>query len=83
MAKSTCVRWDPGFEVDLYVSTDLRTMTAIWMGLTTVRGTFEDHADRRAGNREPDAGVAWPKPICGGAEARIGVSASSFVTIPG
>ncbi len=28
---------DPGFEVDLYVTTDLRTMTAIWMGLTTVK----------------------------------------------
>ncbi|MFT5656097.1 MAG: DNA-binding HxlR family transcriptional regulator [Arenicella sp.] len=28
---------DPGFEVDLYVKTDLRTMTAIWMGLTTVK----------------------------------------------
>ncbi len=28
---------DPGFDVDLYVTTDLRTMTAIWMGLTTVR----------------------------------------------
>ena len=28
---------DMGFEVDLYVSTDLRTMTAIWMGLDTVR----------------------------------------------
>lgn len=27
---------DPGFDVDLYVSTDLRTMTAIWMGVTTV-----------------------------------------------
>ncbi len=27
---------DPGFEVDLYVSTDLRTMTAIWMGLRSV-----------------------------------------------
>ena len=27
---------DPGFDVDLYVSTDLHTMTAIWMGLTTV-----------------------------------------------
>jgi DNA-binding HxlR family transcriptional regulator len=27
---------DPGFDVDLYVSTDLRTMTSIWMGLTTV-----------------------------------------------
>src|SRR5581483_10108053 len=28
---------DPGFEIDLYVSVDLRTMTAIWMGLDTVR----------------------------------------------
>jgi DNA-binding HxlR family transcriptional regulator len=28
---------DPGFDVDLYVTTDLRTMTAIWMGLMTVR----------------------------------------------
>jgi hypothetical protein len=27
---------DPGPEVDLYMSTDLRTMTAIWMGLTRV-----------------------------------------------
>lgn len=27
---------DPGYDVDLYVSTDLRTMTAIWMGLTSV-----------------------------------------------
>lgn len=28
---------DPGFDVDLYVTTDLKTMTAIWMGLDTVR----------------------------------------------
>ena len=28
---------DPGFDVDLYVSVSLRTMTAIWMGLDTVR----------------------------------------------
>jgi len=27
---------DPGYEVDLYVSSDLKTMTAIWMGVTTV-----------------------------------------------
>lgn len=27
---------DPGFEVDLYVTTDLRTMTSVWMGLSTV-----------------------------------------------
>jgi DNA-binding HxlR family transcriptional regulator len=29
--------FDPGFDVDLYVSVDLRSMTAIWMGLETVR----------------------------------------------
>lgn len=28
---------DPGFDIDLYVSVDLRTMTSIWMGLDTVR----------------------------------------------
>jgi DNA-binding HxlR family transcriptional regulator len=32
---------DPGFDVDLYVSTDLRTMTSIWMGLTTVEKAGE------------------------------------------
>ena len=28
---------EPGFEVDLYVTTDLKTMTAIWMGLQSVK----------------------------------------------
>jgi hypothetical protein len=28
---------DPGFDVDLYVTTDLKTMTEIWLGLLTVR----------------------------------------------
>jgi DNA-binding HxlR family transcriptional regulator len=32
---------DPGFEVDLYVVGDLRTMTAIWMGLTTLRAEVQ------------------------------------------
>ena len=32
---------DPGFEVDLYLSTDLRTMTAIWMGITTAAAERE------------------------------------------
>lgn len=27
---------DPGFDVDLFITTRLRTMTAIWMGVTTV-----------------------------------------------
>ena len=33
---------DPGFDVDLYVTTDLRTMTSIWMGLTTVAAARDD-----------------------------------------
>jgi DNA-binding HxlR family transcriptional regulator len=32
---------DPGFEVDLYVVADLRSMTAVWMGLTTVRAEVQ------------------------------------------
>lgn len=28
---------DPGYDVDLYVTSPLRTMTAIWMGIETVR----------------------------------------------
>jgi len=32
---------DPGFEIDLWITTDLRTMTAIWMGLTTVTAVAE------------------------------------------
>lgn len=33
---------DPGYEVDLYVECSLRTMTAIWMGLTNVRSEIEE-----------------------------------------
>lgn len=33
---------DPGFDVDLYVSTDLRTMTAIWMGFDTPRAAIDE-----------------------------------------
>jgi DNA-binding HxlR family transcriptional regulator len=31
---------DPGFDIDLYVSVDLKTMTAIWMGLDSVRAAI-------------------------------------------
>jgi DNA-binding HxlR family transcriptional regulator len=33
---------DPGFDVDLYVTVDLRAMTAIWMGLSTVKEETEN-----------------------------------------
>ena len=35
---------DPGFDVDLYATVDLRTMTEIWMGLRSVA----DAVDRDA-----------------------------------
>jgi DNA-binding HxlR family transcriptional regulator len=33
---------DPGHDVDLYVVSDLRTMTAIWMGIVTVSQAIKD-----------------------------------------
>ena len=45
---------EPGFDVDLYVSVDLRTMTAIWMGHDTVRRALLE--DRMA--LTGDAGLA-------------------------
>ena len=43
---------DPGFNVDLYVSTDLRTMTAIWMGLDTVRDARRTERLMVSGDRQ-------------------------------
>lgn len=43
---------DPGHDVDLYVVTDLRTMTAIWMGITTVRETRDSGRLRLTGMPE-------------------------------
>lgn len=43
---------DPGFDVDLYVTTDLRTMTAIWMGLDTVRAAQADERMMLTGDRQ-------------------------------
>jgi hypothetical protein len=43
---------DPGFDVDLYVSVDLRTMTAIWMGLDTVRAAVTSRRMMLTGSRQ-------------------------------
>lgn len=40
---------DPGYDVDLWVTTDLRTMTAIWMGLARV----EDVRDKISLDGDP------------------------------
>jgi hypothetical protein len=42
---------DPGFEVNLYVSSDLKTMTAIWMGLETVRKAVHDRHVKLVGDK--------------------------------
>jgi DNA-binding HxlR family transcriptional regulator len=42
---------DPGYDVDLYVSADLRTMTAIWMGLDSVRAAVRDDRVKLTGDR--------------------------------
>jgi DNA-binding HxlR family transcriptional regulator len=43
---------DPGFEVDLYLSTDLRTMTEIWMGYTTLNRAKEQGKLFISGDRQ-------------------------------
>ena len=43
---------DPGFDVDLYVSTDLRTMTAIWMGWDSVRNALSAQRMILTGDRK-------------------------------
>jgi DNA-binding HxlR family transcriptional regulator len=48
---------DRGFDVDLYVSVDLRTMTAIWLGLDTVRTAVATKRMMLTGNRELGAAM--------------------------
>ena len=51
---------DPGFDVDLYLSTDLRTMTEIWMGYTTIVRAKEQGRLNLTGNRKLEAAVgSW------------------------
>jgi DNA-binding HxlR family transcriptional regulator len=51
---------DPGFDVDLYISTDLRTMTEIWMGYKTVARAKDDGRLIATGSRQLDAALqSW------------------------
>lgn len=43
---------DPGFDVDLYVVSDLRSMTAIWMGLDNVRAAVREDRVKLTGDRK-------------------------------
>lgn len=43
---------DPGHDVDLYVTSPLRTMTAIWMGIESVRDAKAEHSLMLTGDRD-------------------------------
>jgi DNA-binding HxlR family transcriptional regulator len=51
---------DPGFDVDLYLVTDLRTMTEIWMGYTPLARAKADGRLAATGSRELEGNLhAW------------------------
>ena len=43
---------DPGFDVDLYVATDLKTMTKIWLGMETVARAVNEGSMMLTGDRQ-------------------------------
>lgn len=51
---------DPGFDIDLYLATDLRTMTEVWMGYTTVTHARESGKLVITGNRQLETNLeSW------------------------
>ena len=46
---------DPGFDVDLYLSTDLRTLTEVWMGYTPMGRAKQEGRLTITGNRQLEA----------------------------
>lgn len=53
---------DPGFEVDLYMSTDLRTMTELWMGYTSLAQAKGGRRLTVTGSRQLEASMKnWLK----------------------
>jgi DNA-binding HxlR family transcriptional regulator len=52
---------DPGFDVDLYLTTDLRTMTEVWMGCLPLARARESDRLIITGDRQLEANLlAWP-----------------------
>lgn len=41
----------PGFDIDLYVKSSLRSMTAVWMGVTTIKKELADGAIELVGDK--------------------------------
>jgi DNA-binding HxlR family transcriptional regulator len=43
---------NPGFDIDLYVKSSLRSMTAVWMGMTTVKKEIADGQIELIGDKQ-------------------------------
>jgi DNA-binding HxlR family transcriptional regulator len=43
---------DPGFDVDLYVSASLRSMTAVWMGISTLKAEVDSGKITLTGDKD-------------------------------
>jgi DNA-binding HxlR family transcriptional regulator len=53
---------DPGFDVDLYLTTNLRTLTEIWMGYTTIARAKDQGKLTATGSRQLEANLdVWLK----------------------
>jgi len=51
---------DPGFDVDLYISTDIKTLTEVWMGFLTLAQAKDQGRLSLTGNRQLEASVkSW------------------------
>ena len=49
---------DQGFNVDLFVVTDLRTMTSVWMGLSTLEDELKDGKIKLTGDKVLESSMA-------------------------
>ena len=49
---------DPGYDVDLYLSTDLRTMTEVWLGRIPLRAALRDGGIEVLGERSLERSLA-------------------------
>lgn len=49
---------DPGFDVDLYLSTDLRTMTEVWMGYVPLQRAKREGKIQITGNKELESNLS-------------------------
>jgi len=74
---------NPGFEVDLYVQTTLRTMTRIWMGGVTISAAMRSSAIEVTGRRDLRRGIEHWLGLSGFAGVQLARSERGAARSPG